>query len=263
MISIDKYAYNSRLRRRDPMQKLVFAMMTLSVCIWAEKIIISIAVIFIMGGMTVLKGGTPFPFFLRLLLVPMIFLLVGVFTIAVNICENQEMLLWAIPFAGKWIGFSDASLVKSLKLFLRALGAVSCLYFLSLNTPMVDLLAAFRRLGMPKVFVELMELVYRFIFSLMETADTIYNAQNCRLGYSSLCSSYRSLAIMASMLFIKSYKQSKALYTALEARGYEGEINVLEEAYESHWGWYIMAVAVNALLVLFVIALKSITGGLS
>ncbi|HHW47626.1 MAG TPA: cobalt ECF transporter T component CbiQ [Clostridiaceae bacterium] len=261
MISIDKYAYSSKLRYKDPMQKLVFTAMTVAVCIWAKNNIISVVVIFMMGGMTVLRGGIPLRFLLKLLLVPMSFLLVSIFTIAVNISDNKELLLLAVPVAGKWIGFSAAGLKDSIRLFLKALGAVSCLYFLSLNTPMVDLLSALRRLRIPKILVELTGLVYRFVFVLLDTVNRIYIAQSSRLGYSSLSSSYRSLGAMGSMLFVKAYKQSDALYTALEARGYDGELNVLAENYESHWSWYVSAVAVNALLVLLAVVMKSATGG--
>lgn len=261
MISIDTYAYRSKLKLKDPLQKLVFALMTLSVSLWAKHGLISVMVIFIMGGITVLKGGTPLRYFIKLLLVPMSFLLIGVFTVAVNMSEKPEGFLAAISVAGTWIGFSHTGLQDALQLFLRALGAVSCLYFLSLTTPMVDLLAALRRLGAPKILVELMGLVYRFIFVLLETAETIYNAQSCRLGYSSLSTGYRSLGSLASMLFIRSYKRSDELYTALEARGYEGELNVLAQTYENHWSGYALAVAVNVLLVLFAMTLKWTMGG--
>ncbi len=258
MISIDKYAYSSKLKHTDPLQKVTFALLTLAVCLWADNLIISVAVIFIMGGMTVSRGGTPLRFYIKLLLLPVSFLIIGVSTVAVNISEQPESLLAAIPVAGIWIGVSNEGLQEAIKLFFKALGAVSCLYFLSLSTPMVDLLAALRRLRMPKLLVELMGLVYRFIFVLLETADTIYNAQNCRMGYSSLTAGYRSLGSLISMLFIKSYKRSDELYTALEARGYEGELNVLEETYEKHWKGYVLAVTINVILVLSSIALKQV-----
>ncbi len=62
MISIDKYAYSSKLKHTDPLQKVTFALLTLAVCLWADNLIISVAVIFIMGGMTVSRGGTPLRF---------------------------------------------------------------------------------------------------------------------------------------------------------------------------------------------------------
>ena len=261
MISIDKYAYRSKLKAVDPMQKVVFALLTLGVCLWADDLIISVAVIFIMGGMTVLKGGTPLRFFIKLMLVPMSFLFIGVLTVAVKMSQRPEGFLASIAVGGAWIGFSYTGLSEALSLFLKALGAVSCLYFLSLSTPVVDLLAALRRLRLPKLLVELMGLVYRFIFVLIDTADTIYNAQNCRLGYSSLTTGYRSLGSLVSVLFIRAYRRSDELYTALESRGYEGEFNVLEETYVSHRTGYVLAITVNALLVLFAVILRQIKGG--
>jgi len=125
---------------------------------------------------------------------------------------------------------------------------------------MVDLLSALRRLRIPRILVELIGLVYRFVFVLLDTVNEINIAQSCRLGYSSLSSSYRSLETMVSMVFVKSYKQSDALYTASEERGYDSELNVLSENYESRWSWYVSAVDVNILMVLLAIALRSATG---
>lgn len=256
MILIDKYAYKSKLKQTDPLQKVIFAFLTLAVCIWADHELISLAVIFIMGFVTVIRGGTSPRFYCKLLLVPMSFLFIGVFTIAVNVSKQSVGLLSPISVAGIWIGFSHTGLQEAGRLFLKAMGSVSCLYFLSLNTPMVDILAALRSLRFPKLLVELMGLVYRFIFILLETADTIYNAQNCRLGYRNLSTGYRSIGALASMLFIRSYKRSDEIYTALEARGYEGELNVLEEAYEKHWLGYFLITAVNVLLIAAAIVLK-------
>jgi cobalt/nickel transport system permease protein len=252
----DTYAYQSRLKSRDPLQKLFFAALILAVCLWANHGLVSVAVIVIMGGVTVIHGGTPLRFFIKLLLVPFSFLLIGVATIAIQWVSNPEGLWMALPVAGAWIGATPAGLNEALRLFLKALGAVSCLYFLSLSTPISDLLAALRRLRLPKLLVEMMGLIYRFIFVLLETAETIYHAQNCRLGYANLATGYRSLGTLISMLFIRSYRRSDELYTALEARGYEGELNVLEDTYQNHWSGYALALAAALMLVMAALILK-------
>ena len=256
MIFIDRYASCSKLKTLDPTQKVVFALLTLAVCLWADNAAISAAVIFIMGGITVLIGGTPLRFFIKLMLAPMSFLFLGVFAIAVNISRSPEGLLAAAPVAGIWIGFSPPGLKDAVRLFLKALGCVSCLYFVSLSTPMTDLLNALRKLRLPRLLTEIMGLVYRFVFILLEIVSAIHYAQNCRLGYSSLPATYRSLGSLASTLFIRSFKRSNELYTALEARGYDGELNVLEETYGGGWGVYVFAAAVNALLILLAAILK-------
>lgn len=262
MISIDKYAYNSKLKQKDPMPKFLFALLTIGVCLWANSIPISIFVIFIMIWVTVYQGGTPFSLFMKLLLVPMSFLVIGVLTIAVNASENRSIFMFSLAFSGLFIGVSQAGIINALRLFFKALGAVSCLYYLSLSTPMVDVLAVLRRVKVPKLMVELMGLIYRFIFILLETADTMFTAQNSRLGYSSLSSGYRSLATLASTLFIRAYKRSDELYTALEARGYDGELNVIEERFETRWTEYIMPILINLFLIMAALFFRPFMGGL-
>ncbi|MCR4435101.1 MAG: cobalt ECF transporter T component CbiQ [Clostridiales bacterium] len=262
MINIDNYAYLSKLKKTDPMQKLLFALLTLGVCLWANSIAISVLVLFIMGWVTVCRGGTPPALFMKLLLVPMSFLVIGVLTIAVNASDNPGVFIFSVYAAGTHIGVSLAGIHNAVRLFFKALGAVSCLYYLSLSTPMVDLLGALRRLKVPKLLVELMGLIYRFIFVLLETADTMHTAQDSRLGYSSLSSGYRSLGALASTLFIRAYKRSDELYTALEARGYDGELNVLEEPFNVRWTGYAAAVLVNLALILAALLMPQLTGGL-
>lgn len=260
-MNIDKYAYISRLKHIDPMLKFTFALLTMSVCLWANSVLISVIIVLIMGWLTVYKGGTPVSLFIKLLMVPMSFLFIGVLTIAVNISKNQNDFLFSLVIAGMHIGVQKTGLYSAARLFFKALGAVSCLYYLSLSTPMVDILAVLRMFRIPKLLIELMGLIYRFIFVLIETADTMTIAQNSRLGYSSLSATYHSMGTLFSTLFIRAYKRGNDLYTALEARGYDGELNVLEEQFDTHWTKYILPVAINLLLVLGTISLRRIIGG--
>ncbi len=262
MINIDQYAYISALRRKDPLQKVFFALLTLGVCIWADSTVISVTVLAIMWGITVFTGRIPSRVFARLLLIPMLFLVVGVLTVPVNVSQNRDEFLFSFSLYGIYVGVSGTGIINAARLFFKALGASSCLYYLSLNTPMVSLLSALSRLKLPKLLIELMGLVYRFIFVLLETANTIFTAQNSRLGYSSLSSGHHSLASLATTLFMRAYKRSEELYTALESRGYDGELKVIEEKYETGWTEYIAAVLINFLLILTLVLSRRLTGGL-
>ena len=262
MIYIDKYAYMSQLKHQDPMSKLVFCILTLGVCLWANSIIVSIIVLLIMGWYTVYKGGIPFTLFMKLILLPMSFLVIGVLTVGINVSDKQSIFLFYISAFGTHIGVSQTGIQSAMHLFFKALAAVSCLYYLSLNTPMVDLLQVLGKLRIPKLFIELMGLIYRFIFVLIETADMMFTAQKSRMGYSSFSSGYRSLSALASTLFIRAYKRSDEVYTALEARGYDGELNVLEESFEIERMQYIAPVVLNLFLIVFALILRRFTGGL-
>ncbi len=262
MQNIDKYAYTSKLKQQDPMEKLTFSMMTICVCLWADHILISIAVLLIMSWVTIRKGRTPFPVFMKLLLVPMSFLVIGVFTIAFGIFYNQDNLVLSFPLFGVYIGATKIGIITATRLFFKALGSVACLYYLSLSTPMVDILSSLGKLKCPKLLVELMGLIYRFIFVLLETADNMFVAQSSRLGYSDIRTGFRSMGALAATLFIRAYKRSDDLYTALEARGYDGELNVLEEPFQKSLKGYIAAFIVNFILIAAALYLKGITGGI-
>ena len=105
------------------------------------------------------------------------------------------------------------------------------MYFLSLNTPVTDLTMALEKLHVPKLLVELMELIYRFIFVLAETAANIRLAQESRLGYQGFRRSVNSLGTLSSMVFLQAWRKGQSIYTALESRGYTGSLTTLAGDY--------------------------------
>lgn len=249
MINIDNYAYRSNLKDICPFEKIFFTVLTLGVCLWANSIIVSLVILGLMTWISVVKGNTPVADYLKLMLLPITFLLLGVVAVAIDVTGNPQQANGYLQIFTVYIGLTKAGIAKGALLFFRALGAVSCLYYLVLNTPMVDILSALRRLKCPTLFIELMSLIYRYIFVLLESAQTIKIAQQARLGYTNIRVSYHSLGTLISMLFIRAYKRSDELFTALEARGYIGTIHVLEETKAIHWQGLIKAVAINGLLV--------------
>ncbi len=251
MIAIDKWAYSSKIKDRDPMEKLSFALLTLSVCLWANSITVSIAVLLIMIWANVWQGGIPLAQVMKLLVIPLVFLLIGAATIAVEISGQSYGLFAFVHFEGIYIGVSEAGLIKSMQIFLRALGAVSCLYYLTLNTPMIDIFASMKKLKMPLLVIEMMSLIYRFIFILIYTAETMIIAQSSRLGYTGVKSGYRSLSHLIASLFVRSYQQADRIYTSLEARGYDGEICVLEEQKKPRVFNYVKVIVINLILILY------------
>ncbi|RYD04039.1 hypothetical protein N752_16750 [Desulforamulus aquiferis] len=166
------------------------------------------------------------------MLLPMTFLLVGIIAIAVNIVQETSTLLWGVNLFSMTIGINYDSLYTAVNLFLRALAAVSCLYFLSLTTPLTEIISVLRRFKCPELLLDLMSLTYRFIFVLLETAEKIYTSQSARLGYASLRKGYQSTGSLATSLFVRTYKRSLDLYNTLEARCYNGKLEVLEQDYE-------------------------------
>ena len=209
-------------------EKFAFAVLSLCACVLSRSIPVSCFVLVIMGILSVWKGGIPFSCYMRYMGVPLVFLLLSSLAIIINF-SGEPLDLFAFSVGGIYITGSRESLFYALNLILTALASVSCLYFLSFHTPMPDILSVLRRLRCPKLILELMLLIYRFIFVLFEVAHAIRVSQNSRLGNRNYRTSMKSFGAMASALLIRAMKKSDALYNAMEARCYNGDIRVLDE----------------------------------
>ena len=116
-----------------------------------------------------------------------------------------------------------------LLLLARVMGGFSCLAFLALTTPMTELFSEFERFKVPKVVLEIAMLMYRYIFVFMNEALNMYHSQETRLGYSSLKKTYKSLGMLASNLFIRTWVKGEQSYIAMESRCYNGSIKTMKE----------------------------------
>ena len=230
MIIVDKLCYLSKLRYVNPMEKFVFAMLTLIFCIVSRSIAMGVFVIGVNSWLTIVRGGISAARYRNLMMVPLAFLLLSTAAIIINI-SRQPLEAFAIPIGNWYITGSFAGIVHGAQLIITALASVSCLYFLSFNTTMTDILSVLRKLHVPALMVELMLLIYRYIFVLLDVAYYISTSQNARLGHKDFKTSMKSFAAMVQALFIRAMKRSRNLYDAMESRGYDGEIKVLEESH--------------------------------
>ncbi len=250
MISIDKFAYISELKKVNPMEKIIFAMVTMFVCIALNNIIDSIIILLLMTIITVVKGKISLKTYIKLMSLPLAFLILSVLTIAINVVGTSSGLIFSFSIFNIKFGCTYDSIITAMRIFFKSLASVSCLYFLTLNTPIFEVLSVLKKLKVPKLFVELMGLIYRFIFVLLDTANMIYISQNSRLGYSTLKTGFNSLGKLIANLFISSYKRSQDIYTAMESRCYDGDINLLENNYTYSYKNISLIVVVEIVLII-------------
>jgi len=250
VIDIDSYAYNNNLKTVHPAEKALFAMITMVVCLASPTVITPLIVLALMAGGIIFKAGIPARVFVRLMLIPFSFLLISVLTIAFSISTISSGFWLSQTIKGLTIGIHYPDLITAIHLFLRSLGAVSCLYFLALTTPITELITVLNKLKVPVIITELMVLIYRFIFVFMETATTINRAQSSRLGYVTMRSSFRSMSGLFSALLGKVFVKSQELYNAMAARCYTGEIKVLTKKHPINLRNYFIIVGVEIPLIL-------------
>ena len=132
--------------------------------------------------------------------------------------------LFSIDLFGFKIAAYRDGLMEGLIIGSRIIGAVSILTIMGFCTPFADFIGSLSWLRMPKAFIEIMVLAYRYIFVLLDEGMVIYNAQKIRLGYSSFRRSLSSLGILTGSLIMKAFEHSQNTTIAMVQRGYEGHI---------------------------------------
>ena len=246
MIGTDRYAYASRLAHVAPQSKLLAMAVTAALCLCLDRIAVSAATVAVMGAACVCMGGVRLRDFCRMLRVPAGFLVLATLTIFIGRYAPGTQMLAGIS-VGAWVyGVTPASAAQGVAICLRALGVVASVYFLAMNTPMTDITGVLRQLRVPELLVELMELIYRFIFVLYETMHRIRTAQTARLGYDGLRNAYHATGTLAAMLFVRAWNKSDRVYTALESRGGGPSVRTLAEEYESGRAVYVLCAAAAA-----------------
>lgn len=253
MIGIDTLSYQSKLRYVNPTLKFTYAMGTLLLCVCTRWVPVALVVLAVNSYIIVVGGGVKAKRYVQYLTVPVVFLLLSVASIVVNVSALPLDLL-ALPIGDWYITVSTASLTQGVQLLCTALSSVTCLYVLSFTTPMPDILGVLGTLHCPALVMELMLLIYRYIFVLLEVAHEIGVAQASRLGQRDYKTSVKSFVALVSAVFIRAMKKSTALYDAMEARCYDGTLHVLQETVPAKaWHWVAVAVFDGGLLVWFLV----------
>ena len=231
---IDRYAYSNRIRSVDPAYKAALAMAVLLLCLILNEPTVGLVAAVGMWFLATSVAGLPGRVFGQILFAEAFFLILVTLGVAVSISFESPGMAgpYALQLGPVWLSSGPESLSVAICLMTRALGGTAAMNFLAMTTPLIDLVDLFRRLGVPAVLIDVMTLMYRFIFILMDSLDRMYVAQNSRLGYRSWRRALASVGQLAARLFIDAYQRSERLQVALDSRAYQGELRVLPAAYQ-------------------------------
>lgn len=252
--SIDFYAYASKIRQWNAAFKVYLSVSTLIICIIFNNPYVSIVVIIAMAYLTVIKGEIPLTEYLSILAIPISFVLLSTFTIAIDFSKHP------VGQYNLYIGFcyiftSTIQLKKMIFLILKIFAAISALQMMTLSTPTSEIIYVLRKIHVPKLIVELMSLIYRYIFILMDVSTKMKNSAKARQGYCDFRTSCYTFGSIASNMLIISLKKANAYYDAMEARCYDGDLVFLEEDKKVE----IIQIIIATVFIIFLILLWSFT----
>jgi cobalt/nickel transport system permease protein len=226
--SIDYFAYTSRIRHWNPGYKVVLSVLTLLLCIVLNNPYVSVAVILAMAYLTMVKGGLPLREYLPILTVQLGFIILGTIAIAVDF-SSQPLGQYNLDLGFCYVFTSRPRLLEMAFLMLKVFAAVSALQMLIVSTLSTEIISVLRKAHAPKIFIELMNMIYRYIFILMDVYTKMRNSAEARRGYCDFRTSCYTFGGIAGNMLLISLKKANSYFDAMEARCYDGDLLFLEE----------------------------------
>ncbi|OEH93128.1 cobalt ECF transporter T component CbiQ [Bacillus solimangrovi] len=253
MLHIDRYTYENRFNDIHPLEKVIFSFGCLIISIMMKNIVVSLFVFIIMSSLTVFGAGVALRFYLKLLLLPLMFLLMSIGTMIISITPKELKtvdIMWSIDLF-KWsVYISETSVAETTILIFIVSASISCMYFLILTTPFQGILWVLQKMKVPTIFLELVVFTYHFIFVLWKKTREIHIAQSARLGYQNYRLWLSSLAQLIVGIFIKSIRSAQELNIAIESRGGEESIPQVDGNYRYNRSSYIFIVSIFSMMLL-------------
>ncbi|HWW53430.1 MAG TPA: cobalt ECF transporter T component CbiQ [Acidimicrobiales bacterium] len=195
------------------------------------------------------------PFFVRRvwLFIP-IFTGIVVLPATLNIVTPGRII---VPMGSWWfghrIGMTTTGLTAAGLIVSRVAVSISLVVLLTLTTPWTRLMAGLRALFVPRLFIQVMGMAYRYLFYLLGSVDDMYTARKARMvgSEANVTSGRAFVSATAGALFGKAHVLSEEVHLAMVSRGYTGEVRAVDRArpgvVELCWTAAAVAAAVAAL----------------
>lgn len=223
---LDRAAHQNRLSAVRAEHKAAVVLALLLACLLLDRITVGLGVVALMGTLSLGWARVAPRLWIKATVAEGFFLLLSVGSVALMLAPVAPPEGFGLTILGRWIGVTPQGLLMAARLVARTLGAVSCLTFLTLTTPLHDLAALGRRLQVPPLLIDLMLLTYRFLWVLQATLAQMRTAQVARLGDAGWRASLRSAGLLGARLFIRSYQRADRLNDAWLARNFDGALPV-------------------------------------
>lgn len=209
MGDINSLSYSSALRGLSAIFKVFISVLTILAAVILKCAVLNGYIIIMAFTAAVVIGKTPVRSYFRLIAAPLLFIAIAAAAVCINF-DNGKIFI------------SSASMILMINSAIAALAAVSSCYFLMLTTPLEDILALLERAGTAKVIIEIMFLMYRYIFILYNTARCMSISAKCRMKGRSFIVRLDALGGIVSSIFISSLKKAEHLQMSMDSRLFSG-----------------------------------------
>lgn len=226
MLEIDNCAYLNNIKDVNPLIKLGITFIGVIASMLTQNVNIHILIMLFMTALILFIARVDMKLYIKCLKIPIIFLIIGIGLNLINISFENKDYIFNVNILGLYIGTTEFAVKSSVNILLRAMSCIISIYFLILTTPFNQLIIVLKKLHIPHTLIELMILIYRFIFIFIEEAEEIYKSQQLKFGYTNLRTSYNSMSLLIKTLFFRMMRRYEDMSISLDIKLYDGKFHV-------------------------------------
>jgi cobalt/nickel transport system permease protein len=227
--NLDSVAQQSAFRHINTGTKLLLALGSLILCLISPSPVVPLISGIILSLVLIIPGRTSSRLYGELLLGPVFFTVLSV-VVLLFLLGGGDVVWRFNPVPWINLTITTGSLNQSILVLFRVFGCSISMFFIVLTTPMTDLFNGMKRIGIPIELIDLMMIIYRYVFIIYAQAFEIWQAQVMRLGYRRPMEAIRSFSMLCGMLFISSWIAGEDLIRAMDCRCYDGVFPSLDLA---------------------------------
>jgi cobalt ECF transporter T component CbiQ len=169
----------------------------------------------------------------------------GVALAAPALVLTPGRVVWRLPGLG-W-AVTAQGLAAARYLLLRVITTATLGFVLVFTTRWAHVLKALRALRVPVVFVAVLGMTYRYILLLLETAHQLFEGRRSRTVGRMSGPDRRRLAVQGTgALLSRALDMSGEVYLAMQARGFRGEVYLLDDFRMTPADWVALGALVAA-----------------
>lgn len=208
LASIDETAWRSPWRERSVTEKaaLYGGIVALSVLLppWPAA-----PLLFGVCAVSAWLADVPLAHLAKCLYAPIIFIVIAAASTVVSI----DVSPWRVTT-------SSAAVLAGTELLARAIAASAATLMFASTTPMTTLMSSLRRVGVPAACVDVVTVMYRLVFVLLDSTNVIRLAQMSRLGYSTPRKSLNSAGLLVSAVLTRAWWRADRMEIGLSGRDF-------------------------------------------
>ncbi|MDO5861459.1 MAG: energy-coupling factor transporter transmembrane component T [Thermoplasmata archaeon] len=247
---MDTLAYSSRMLGWAPLGKLFFVIMVLIANLATSSMLVPVVTLAI--GLILMAYSTNFriPFLIALALAEAL-VIIAFGCGMVSISGDTGTVIWDTHILWVHVHMTDDSFNKAWLILFRGVAGMAVMMAFATSTPIPHLSQALRQAKIPTEISELVVLIYRYGFLLLERMEVMWNAASCRMGFNGAMRSISTVASIAVGIFISSTNLADKAQTALECRNYQGYFPVYNQPPKMGVKWLAISVLTFAGMYVF------------